>query len=370
MTGALVLAPLGPNPAALVELVWWIRRVRGLSTEAVHVVIDAEARDYLHREVLAPDGAFDALRVALGGHVPDHVHEHLVTDASGAPLHDDASPEAAERYRDTVWNAALEATREAGDRPVLFGLCGGRRRALTAMATTAYQWLARPGDLCVDVRVSHRCAEGGSGFFFPEQPRQHLVGRRGEPFVARDVEVRVIEVALPRLRGLVPPKLLTSYASALAAGQSALDEAALPELVVDLRYGKARVDGKNLPLSGSELVWLATLACARVEGVAWLSVRGSATFTRVLALASASFGESIRHAGLRALANGTAMDDHTEPLAKLRADVTRKLRMWTATNGHARWLVPERRRRRKGPDEGAWMRLPLPPERITVLTDE
>ena len=51
MTGVVVLAPLGPNPASLVELVWWLRRVRGLSTDAVHVVVDAAARAYPFRAV-------------------------------------------------------------------------------------------------------------------------------------------------------------------------------------------------------------------------------------------------------------------------------------------------------------------------------
>lgn len=366
MTGVVVLAPLGPNPAALVELVWWLRRVRGLSTDAVHVVVDAEARAYLRSEVLAPDTAFDALRAELGGHVPELVHEHLVTDATGALLYDDASPEAAERYRDAVWNAALQATHEAGERPVFFGLCGGRRRTLTAMATTAYQWLARAGDVCVDVRVTDRRAEGGSGFFFPEQPWQLLVSRRGETFLAREVGVQVVEVALPRLRGLVPPKHLTSYASALAAGQSALDEAALPQLEVDLAYGGALVDAKKLPLSASELVWLGALAYARVEGLEWLSVRGSEVFERVLR-SCGGIDDEIRHTTLRALRAGATIDDHTEPLAKLRADLTRKLRGWTAEHGHARWLVPESKRHRTGPERGAWMRLPLPPERITVL---
>src|SRR5690606_27881582 len=120
------------------------------------------------------------------------------------------------------------------------------------------QWLARGGDHCLDVRVTDRRAEGGSGFFFPEQPWQALHSRRGEPFLAAQVGIRVVEVALPRLRGLVPPAHRVSYASALAAGQAALDVAALPELRVDVDLGHAHLNGAKLPLSAAELVWLAT----------------------------------------------------------------------------------------------------------------
>ena len=366
MPGVVVFAPLGPNPASMVELLWWLRRERGLSTDAVHVVVDAEAQRWLRSEVLAPNTALDALRDALGGHVPRHVVEHVVVDALGAPLRDDVSPDDAERYRDAVWNAAIAATREAGERSVYFGLCGRRRRTMTAMTSTAFQWLARRGDVCVDVRVTDRRAEGGSGFFFPEQPWQLLVGRRDEPFLAREVGIRVIEVALPRLRGLVAERHLASYASALAAGQAAVDEGLPPALCVDLSLGRATVGGQKLPLSSSELVWLATLAVARLEAVEWVAVRSSTVFDRVLATAMAAFGDEIRHVGLDTHAR-TPLDDLTEPLAKLRSDVTRKLRRWTAEHGHATWLVPESKRRRAGPEPGAWMRLPLPATRIEVL---
>jgi hypothetical protein len=115
------------------------------------------------------------------------------------------------------------------------------------------------------VRVDLREAEGGSGFFFPEQARSTLYSDRG-PFEAREVEVQLVQVVLPRLRGLINPQDLASAATALGAVQQVVQRVALPTLRVDLVKGQCVIDGRRLPLSPSQFLWYATLAIERHRG--------------------------------------------------------------------------------------------------------
>lgn len=369
-----IVAPLGPNPAPLAELIWALRRQRGLMAAEVHVVVDAGGHLYLHEELLAPGGPLDELAELFGPELVDRarVHERLVTLPGGAPLEDDDDPIHAELYNAAVWETARDAIASAGSRRVVFGLLAGRRRTMTAMATASFQLLARPGDLCIDVRVDERRAEGGSGFFFPEQGEQLIESRQGA-FLARDVGVLLVDVHLPRLRGLLSDRDLESYESALVAGQAAVDAAQLPSLFVDLVEGVARVNESALPLSPAQLLWYGALAVARRRGEGWL-VSDDFELLREVALACAhrEWMGALKSEPIRALmgrAQGYDEDDLIVDLKRLRTETRSRVRDWCREHAriHTALLVP--RYRARGDGKGGRVhaqRLELDPAAVEV----
>jgi len=259
---------------------------------------------------------------------------------------------------------------------MVFGLVAGRRRTMTALATVTAELLAREGDLCLDVRVSDARAEGGSGFFFPEQTGNAILTPRGM-IQASEVAVHLVDVALPRLRALLREEDLATYADALAAGQRAIDSARPPRLAVDLANGAAAVDGAPLELSESELVWVAALVAARLEGGdGWLASGDEGALARIAAACrTRAWTARIRSRALRAMmapaeSGERAYDaaDAAADLAKLRADAKRRIIAWCKHQRPeaARWLVPQSK---KAWTDGAlthFQRIPAPPANLVL----
>ena len=264
-TSALLFAPIGPNPASLTEAVWALRQQQRVCVVEAHVVSMREGSGYLWHEILAPGQALDELRTVMSDVLPAaqaSIVEHLARFPNGTPIEDDSTTESCEIYRRALWAGALACQERAGERPVVFLLAGGRLRTTTAYATTVFQLLARPQDALFDVRVSERRAEGGSGFFFPEQSGGPLFNKGGE-FQPQDVQVHLIPVEVPRLEPLLKPGRFASFDEALAASNRAIESAKPPQLVVDLNEGIATVSGEKLPLTPGELAWYGLLAAER-----------------------------------------------------------------------------------------------------------
>jgi len=330
-----VFAALGPNPAPLAELIWGLQRQRAMVATDLFVVVDQRGHDYLQLELLGPGKVLSMLAAILPLPLGDpQLHLHVVPTTAA-----DDDPAFADAYNAVIWQAARDATVHAGDGRVVFGLTAGRRRTMTAMSTMAFQLLARAQDLCLDVRVRDKRAEGGAGFYFPEQPDQIVVSRDGDRFAASDVGVLLIDVQLPRLRGLLTDAALASYASALAAGQVAVDAVAIPRLRIDLRVGTAHVDGALVPLSSSELVWYAALALARTNGEGWIASSDLTHIKAVLA-ASGAWIDAGKSNPIRWLAGDisayksgdVAADELLGDLKKLRTDTRQRLTTWCTSH--------------------------------------
>jgi CRISPR-associated protein (TIGR02584 family) len=361
----------------LTELLWALARHRGWFASAAFVVVDARGDHFLRHELLRKKGPFEELQrllgpALLGGQGPQC---RVATNDKGQPIRDDDEDLDALAYNTAVWKAACEALAVAGEHPVIFALAAGRRRTMTALVTTAFQMLARPQDECLDVRVSDRRAEGATGFYFPEQMRQSLSTREWM-FEARDIEVDLVEVKLPRLRELIPGERLASYGDALLAAQSAIDEARPPRLVIDLPGGKVLVDGKLLPLSQPQLFWYAALARARRQpGDGWLS----SDIGPVVALLdegqakgwfdwkSEGFFQGIGRKYLLdpSLKKPEWQKAHDQNLRTMRSRMASKVRLFCEKNGspQTRWLVPELRKTQGEHQQ----RIALEPGRIELL---
>ncbi|MCA9548438.1 MAG: hypothetical protein KC933_00290 [Myxococcales bacterium] len=371
MTGDVrVFAPLGPNPAPLTELLWALVRQLGLRITSVDLVVTAEAAFYLEDEVLGPTGALAQLRAVLGEAIPSHdgIHVHPA-DASGV-VEDDLTPEDAARYRATVWAGARAALTRAGTAPVIFGFIAGRRRTMTVLQAAVFQLLARAQDRAYDVRVSDPRVEGGTGFFFPDQPQRHLNAPTWT-VDARSVAVHLVPVELPRLGHLVPQSNLHSFEAALGAGQAAVDALTPPRIVVDLVEGELWVDGERAALGQAHLVWFAMLAVARQRDEGWVTWNEAPEVATVArAVMASGWWSSVRAQSLRAFLEARAAGvtgkttDDDGALRRHRTAFRRALERLTS-EGAASWghfLVPEEAR----VDGQRRARLRLPAERIEV----
>lgn len=179
-----LLVPLGPNPASFTELVWSLHRSGERVDEAIVLLESEEALAFWMGEAVGyalPQLERLTGRLDCGWEVldrpedfPERLFEHL---------------------------RLLQSRNER----VLVALSAGRWRGATAHTAAVFQLLARPTDRLLDVRVD-RVAEGGTGFFFPDQDHQQLEGvgkQSGRTFQASEVGVRLEEQRVPRLRPLL-----------------------------------------------------------------------------------------------------------------------------------------------------------------------
>lgn len=252
MSGLAVVVPLGPNPAALTELLWQLAQ-EGERVSRVHVVLESpEARRWW---LDGGEQAYDEL-AGLCPTVPPRTALVLA-------LVDEVEDQSA-AFGEAVF--AMLRRAQAGAEQVIVALSGGRWRGSTALTTTAFQLLARRHDALVDVRLSEPGAEGVSGFFFPGQRRQQIPGRSGHgPLLARDVRVLLDPMPTPRLRPFLEEADLGSFSQAVTASRRALEAAEPPELVFDLLAGTVLVSGQPLSLSLAHLplyAWVAASTCA------------------------------------------------------------------------------------------------------------
>ena len=258
---------------------------------------------------------------------------------------------------------------------MVFLLAGGRQRTMTAYAVAVYQLLARAQDELVDVRVSDRRAEGGSGFFFPEQRQRHVVTDHGVLDVTT-VDVTLVPVEVPRLAGLIAAEHLVSFETALERSRQAIEALAPPQLVVDLEHGVVTVNGAWIPLSPGQVAWYGLLAVQRVRagahGEGWVPTHAGALFAELLpGVAGTAWAQKIRDYSVRValglpMIHGKVFEpDKGEYLAKLRADTAKAVKTWLGRQVRPAWeprLVPTKRK----DDHGSFQRLDLDPGAIEI----
>ncbi len=343
---ARVLALPGGNPAPLATLAWALDR-DGVRVDAIHAVLYASARRYLHAELLGGDTPLAQL-AALRGQAPAVV-EHLATQPGGAPVEDDADPEGAAALMETLWCAAR--TLQADPAPVVFALVSGRRRTLVADVVVAFQLLARPQDRLVEVRVSPREAvDPLTRFYFPGQAtvaRVPVAPAHGSDAVcgADEVTVTLVDVRVPRLRHLLPPERLQTWAGALDAGEDALDAGQRVVPSFDLRGRSVRLGARTVTLSHDQAIWVAALAVARrVAPDGWLDVT-ERTVTAAVHAAALRVWNLEPHE----LSDGWdfGADPHPQRLARLgplRSRVRRDLEAQLTGHPWRDLVVPELRR--------------------------
>jgi len=378
-TECVLVAELGPNPAALAEVLWALARQRDLCVREAFVLTSARGAHYLEREFLAPGAAYDQLEVALGDALVrrERLHTTVVRDDAGTARDDERTAEEAAAWNEARWQNARAAMRAARATQVVFALTGGRRRTSSAVSTVVFQLMARTRDLLVDVRVGDRRVEGArAGFWFPEQRHQRLAVDEGVLF-ARDVAVHLVDVQVPRLRRLLGGRELTSWADALSAGQRAVEDVPTVSLSLDVASEEITVNDKAVKLSEAEFVWFAALVIARARGDdGWLRSDDVDAPREVLCRMRAAKhpGWAPRAAAWRRVLAGTFEDDDKARVSKYRSTAVAHFEKALAKVGLSeatiRAALPEQEVRSevigKVTAKFTVWRLPIDAERITV----
>ena len=253
----ILIAEIGPNPAPLIELVWALARQKNVYTDRVLVLYHNTP-------------TFKSLQTEL-----DYAWSWLTHDCPDLQLRQDMliyrELSASESEMNTPvehtrrWDCFHEALRAAEDLgaevPMVCGLTSGRRRSSAAMSSVFFQMLARHHDVCFDVRVSRREVEGArAGFYFPEQSATLYEC----DFEARDVEIILDEIILPRFYNLLSPHERQSYPQAL---ESTLRWASHPKESARLHLATSTFSlvSHQIKLPPAQVTYLALVALAEAE---------------------------------------------------------------------------------------------------------
>ena len=143
-------------------------------------------------------------------------------------------------------------------------VAGGRKTAAAALAIAMCLW-GRPQDRLSHV-VTESAFEGHPEFYFPSRRAKPMLGRDGQLIDAAAAQVRLVEIAFPRVRRLVGEGAKTLEA-AVASAQATLDQ---QRLVVDRPARIIRWDGTPLdwpPAPSAFLAWLAADLLAGSSGI-------------------------------------------------------------------------------------------------------
>lgn len=283
MTDCRVIAAPGGNPAPLVALTWALLRQHGLRARALHLVLYQRAQHWLRTELIEGDHPLEQLRAVTDDPELAELHHHLARLPDQSPVGDDADPASALAFVETLWAVFREA-QGAGDDPVVIALVGGTRRTLSVDSVVAFQLLARPQDLLVDVRIDPKAAnDARARFYFPEQRTPDRVSLGDGLLVdPATIGVALVVVSVPRLRQLLPLEALGSFASALEAGEQAIHRGPVPEVEFDLPAKLLRVGAAVVKLSRDQAVWFAVLGVARfTRDQGWLDVNDVELIGRV-----------------------------------------------------------------------------------------
>jgi CRISPR-associated protein (TIGR02584 family) len=346
-------------------------------TRAV-VLVTERARRYLEAEVLARGAALEQLHTVVGADVLPAlgVEVRVLRGQGGKAVVDEESAGFLEALGDALWGAARELT--GRPEPVVFALGGSRRRAGTAAMTTVFSLLGRRRDACVEVRLDRRAAKGAPGFFFPEQSKRRIALAGGGTLDARDAEVHVEDVPLPRLRRALPDLNAGSFAQAVALGQRHLDAQEPPELVVNLAEGSATIGGRELERGTARVLWLATLAQARLEDPAadggWVPSDELAPLQAIVARClKTEWIFDVKHGLVRFLRDGEPRGYALETagfkaLATLRNQTKTRLEHFAKRHfrEHLRVLVPEATKTHEAGEQVYRQRLALPADFIRI----
>ena len=347
MTDCTVVAAPGGNPAPLVALLWALRCQRDLRCGVLHVVMYQRAEHWLRAEMIGGDLPLEQLRAETGDPALGTLDAHLARLPDGTPVEDDADPAAALAFTETLWSVfrAAQATSEA---PVVVALVGGSRRTLSVDSVVAFQLLARPQDLLVDLRFDPKTAnDPRSGFYFPEQRvplRVHV--DEATSIAAADVGVSIVELTVPRLRHLLPAEALGSFAGALEAGEEALREGPSPVVAFDLAARTVRLGAARVKLSPDQAVWFAVLAVARkTRPDGWIDVTDVAFIRRVSEACRRNWNLESRELSYAWEFAGGQSDHRLMWLGPIRSRLRVTLNAVLRGHPHREAVIPEKRKR-------------------------
>jgi CRISPR-associated protein (TIGR02584 family) len=383
MNDCIAVAAPGGNPAVLTTLVWALLRQRGLRTSALHVVLHQRAQHWLHTELLGGDRPLEQLRTVMGDPALALLHTHPAALPDGALVDDDADPTAAQAFVETLWTV-FQSAQDSYAGPVILALVGGSRRTLSVDSVVAFQLLARPQDVLLDVRIESRSArDPRSAFYFPEQlfPNELLAvpgisNNEGsvdrEAVQAAEVRVSLVSITVPRLRHLLPTSARHSYAAAVQAGEDAIRDGGAPQLSLDLKSVSLHVGTFVVRMSRDQAIWFAALAVARRRSPdGWLDVLDTALITSVFEVCRRAWYLETTELSGAWISRGT--EARLRLLGPIRSRLSRTLKDALNAHPHRHDVIPESLRHPGVTCERIRCdpaRMQLPPELEALLLQE
>lgn len=255
---ALLFATVGGNSGLLATLAWALVEQRGLHVVEWHTVLLPRGAQHMQADLLSPGAGLDALHAMVGETTLPRAGLHQTVYRPKGAEADLPAARDEQHYVDCVLSAARLAVGAAGERPVVFALVAGRDRVMTLALTVVAQFVARPHDLIVDLRLDPPSVVAHGGYY--------LLSKRA-PSRSPRVQVTLVDVPLPRLRGLLGGAPAERYADLLRLGQRAVDDAAPLELSIDLRsdHGPVHIAGQVVRFSPAEKLMLAAFAVAHLD---------------------------------------------------------------------------------------------------------
>lgn len=363
MRDAVVVCELGPNPAPISELVQALRVQRDLRVRALFLLTNAHGEKYLHELDYA-------LRMfaRVYGEAPAYAPLAYAWLPDGARAEHDRTPEESAAWMQARWANVLRATEAAGDDPVVFAIAANRERSV--LTTAMYTLLARPGDLCLDVRVSDERVKGAkAGFFFPTQPAPCRAAD-GSVIDPASVVVTLVALELPRLRPFLGADAPPSYEAALVLAQGGVDAAAPPRVVADFSVPRVTVNGVKVALTEGECLVLLSLLLARVEGDddGWVRSADTTWLTKARQRSRDAMGRPGWEPQSKALAGaGAGGKPATDPIRTLRSKMVRRLKQHHTQGMDVGAMIPEVRKYGHENASVTSQRIKLDPRYISLL---
>ncbi len=256
---------IGQSPQVLTETVYALAREqssnwRFVPTE-VRVVTTSQGAARVRERLFAKHrGAWHRLVAdyALGEIEFDESRVHVVTGADGRPLGDIRTADENACVADAITEQIRDLTADP-DCALHVSLAGGRK-TMGYYAGYALSLFGRAQDRLSHVLVGS-AYEAAEDFYYPT-PRTQMISTRDGP--ARiDASMAVIELALipyVRLRGLLPPGLLSAPSSFAAVIEAADTAQAAPRMRLDVASRELHADGQVIRLRPIEFALLAVLA--------------------------------------------------------------------------------------------------------------
>ncbi len=230
MTTVHLISSMGTSPAVLTEALWWLDQTCGLEVTGLTCVGTSTSRAEAERQLFAPEGALDRLRLALDKDPSWLGPRHVTWEAEPLESTDNRNRDEAVAMDRAFRKAILKA--QDGQAEAVVACISGGRKTMSSCLQQAMTLLARPKDWAFHIllRLPEDLPEGEviqSKWAFPGDDRHPR---------STDIQLDGIEVPLVRLRSVAQRAkvALDDFGVVDILGAALADLAGLPELVLDL----------------------------------------------------------------------------------------------------------------------------------------
>lgn len=271
---AVLFSILGISPAVLTETVWaLIHETPPVIPDHIVVLTTRPGREQLGRVLFEENGWNEFLQELRNkgvdissrlrfGLASDHIRLFPKGDGTG-DLDDIVTPEDSQAAADFIMRCLREFSEDPGT-CIIASIAGGRK-TMGALLTSCMVLLGRNQDRLCHVLVSapYDSRDLSPLFLFPNPRTLHQLQGRSEIFPSSAAHLELTDIPFVRVRGWyqkIHGGTPSSYMSLVRLVQGLSPEIKYyPQIVLDMRMGQLRVDGRQVVLSSGEFTLFAVL---------------------------------------------------------------------------------------------------------------